>query len=235
MTDAGGGGKKAAPAQLPLDLPSETSFARDDFLAAPCNRAALAAVESWPDWPDRHLLLIGPEGAGKSHLCAIWRRLAGARLIAPDAIPGLDALVAAPETAFVLDGLARVRDETALFHLFNTVSERGGHLLVAAERLPRAEDIRLPDLLSRIRRAPVVEIGAPDEALLRAVLEKLFRDRQIAIDPAVLDFAALRLERSLGAARAFAVEIDRLALARGARPSRGLANEVLEQLAGGQS
>ena len=40
---------------------------------------ALALVDSWPDWPNRIMLLVGPEGSGKSHLAAIWAEQAGAR------------------------------------------------------------------------------------------------------------------------------------------------------------
>jgi chromosomal replication initiation ATPase DnaA len=220
-----------APRQLTFDLPAQTNFARAEFLEAPCNRAALAHIEQWPDWPDRYMLLVGPEGAGKSHLAAIFSRRAGARLLTPDAIPSVAELSAAPETEFVLDGLLGGVDETALFHLFNLVAERRGHLLATATRVPQAEDIRLPDLLSRIRRAPVVEIGAPDVSLLRAVLEKLFRDRQIDVDPAVLDHIALRLERSLGAARLFVRAVDREALIRRAPVTKALANEMIERLA----
>ena len=45
---------------------------------ATSNRDALAAIELWPNWASRMLMLVGPEGAGKSHLGAIWARAAGA-------------------------------------------------------------------------------------------------------------------------------------------------------------
>ena len=66
------------PRQLTLDWPHAPSFAREDFLPAPSNRDALDAVDRWPDWTSRTLLLVGPEGAGKSHLGALWGAAAGA-------------------------------------------------------------------------------------------------------------------------------------------------------------
>ena len=67
------------PRQLAFSLPHAESFSRDNFLEGPANTAALSLIESWPDWPNRIMLLSGPEGSGKSHLAAIWAELAGAR------------------------------------------------------------------------------------------------------------------------------------------------------------
>ena len=224
---------RPAATQLTLDLSLPPNLGRDDFLDAPSNAVALAAIERWPDWRERTLLLVGPPGSGKSHLCAIWSERAGALALSPAALPNLEALSALRPAALALDGLNAVADETALFHLLNFVNESGASLLVAARRLPTAEEIRLPDLLSRLRRAPVVEIGAPDDDLMRAVLVKLFSDRQLLIDASVVDYIALRLERSLDAARAIVREIDREALARGRRVTRVLAGEVLERVSVG--
>ena len=68
----------SSPRQLAFRWPHSPSFAREDFLPAPSNRDALAAIELWPNWASRMLMLVGPEGAGKSHLGAIWARAAGA-------------------------------------------------------------------------------------------------------------------------------------------------------------
>src|SRR5579864_7617653 len=67
------------PRQLAFALPHAESLTRDNFLEGPANAAGLALVDSWPDWPNRIMLLVGPEGSGKSHLAAIWAEEAGAR------------------------------------------------------------------------------------------------------------------------------------------------------------
>lgn len=220
-----------APAQLPLELPLAPRFGRADFLSAPSNAAALAMVERWPDWPDRILTLIGPPGSGKSHLLAIFSQRTRALMADPADLPSLSALVAAAPPAIALDDLERLRDETALFHLLNFAVEHRVFVLMSAGRPLTGTDVRLPDLLSRLRRAPMVEIGAPDDDLMRAVLEKLFRDRQLLVEAPALAYAALRLERSLDAARAFVAALDREALARRRPVTRALAAEVLEGFA----
>src|SRR5436190_15564899 len=81
------------PRQHAFALPHSESLTRDNFLQGPANEAGLALIESWPDWPNRTMLLVGPEGCGKSHLAAIWAEAAGARSISahaltPNAVPG---------------------------------------------------------------------------------------------------------------------------------------------------
>jgi chromosomal replication initiation ATPase DnaA len=89
----------------------------------------------------------------------------------------------------------------------------------------------LPDLGSRLNAVPIVEIGAPDEALLRMVMLKHFADRQLNVDPKVLEFLALHVNRSLAAAAAAVEAVDRLALATGRKINRQLAVEALARSA----
>lgn len=220
------------PAQLPLELPLRPRLGRDDFLPAPANAAALGMIERWPDWPDRILSLIGPPGSGKSHLLAIFEARSKALRADPASLPTLEALAAAAPGAIIVDDIDQAKDETGLFHLLNFAVEHRAFVLMSARRSPTAAEVRLPDLLSRLRRAPVLEIGAPDEELMRAVLEKLFRDRQLLVEPPALAYAALRLERSLDAARAFVAALDREALAQGRPVTRALASQVMERFAG---
>jgi chromosomal replication initiation ATPase DnaA len=221
-------GPRPAPAQLPLELPAEPRYGDTDFLVSPSNRAAFEMILRWPDWPDPTLLLVGPAGAGKSHLCAIWSRRSSAVVVDTTRLPAPHELATMEARAFLLDGLDSASDDKALFHFLNFVREKGATLLMSARRRPSAAEVALPDLLSRLRRAPVVEIGSPDDALIRAVLEKLFRDRQLQVEASLIEFIALRLERSLEAARVFVRLLDRESLARGRRVTRALASDLLE-------
>ncbi len=228
-----GGEKRGnAPAQLPLELLVAPRFGRADFLSAPSNELALSTIERWPDWPARIMSLVGPPGSGKTHLLSIFAARAGALCASPAALPRLSALSAAPPGVVAIDDVDRATDETALFHLLNFAVEHGAFVLMSATRPPSAAGVKLPDLLSRLRRAPIVEIGEPDDELMRAVLEKLFRDRQLPVEPPAIAYVALRLERSLGAARAFVAALDREALAQNRPVTRALAAEVMERFTG---
>ena len=218
-----------APRQLALALPHAESFAREDFLEGAPNSAALAMIERWPDWPDRVLALVGPEGAGKSHLAAIWAELAGARRISARALGETSLPGALATGALVIEDAPARLDERALFHLLNLIREEAAFLLITAQAAPARWPVALPDLASRLRAGPTVALSAPDDALLRAVLVKLFADRQLAVDGALVSYLATRIERSFAAARAAVEQLDREALRMQRPVTRALAAELLRQ------
>ncbi len=217
--------------QLVLDLAPPPRFGVEDFLVSPCNEAAYGLIELWPDWPEPVLLLVGPAGAGKSHLGAIWAARARARKVTGAALAAVDPLelVGAP-AVFVDDADGVGPAEAALFHLLNLAREHATPLLATAQVPPPGWGLSTPDLLSRLRLAPSAAIGAPDDALLRAVLVKLLVDRQIVVDTALVDYVALRLERSLEAAGRFVAALDQESLARGQRITQATARAVLSRL-----
>lgn len=195
-------------AQLALDLAGRGSFAREDFVIGAANRAALGWIDRWPDWPGGGLVLHGPEGAGKSHLGALWLARSGAVRIAAK-VPLPDE----PSTSILLEDVGPLADEATVLHLYNRLSAAGLSLLMTARTPPAAWAIGLPDLRSRLLALPAVALALPDDALLRALLRKLFVDRQLRIGDRILDFMLPRMERSYAAARALVASIDHAALA----------------------
>jgi chromosomal replication initiation ATPase DnaA len=223
-------GPRSVPTQLALALDHGESHAREDFLAGPSNAAALALIERWPDWPARTVLLRGPEGSGKSHLAAIWARMSGARMLSPRSLDGAEVPIALATGALVLENLAEVGfDEAALFHLINLAREERAYVLITARSAPAGWRIALPDLASRLRALPVVSLSAPDDALLRAVIVKLFADRQLSVDESVVAYLATRIERSFAAARAAVDALDREALRLQRPVTRALAGELFRE------
>jgi chromosomal replication initiation ATPase DnaA len=215
------------PMQLALALDHAESHAREDFLAGPSNAAALALIERWPDWPARTVLLRGPEGSGKSHLSAIWARAAGARTLSPRMLDGAEVPVALATGALVLENLAEgAFDEAALFHLLNLAREDRAYVLITARTAPAGWRVATPDLASRLRALPVVALEVPDDALLRAVIVKLFADRQLAVDENLVGFLANRIERSFAGAREAVHALDREALRLKRPVTRALAGEL---------
>ena len=219
---------RETPKQLAFDLPLDPRFGAEDFLVSPSNEQAYGQIESWPDWPDTILVLVWPRGSGKSHLASIWATNAhawtiDATEITQDKVPHL-----VSNGALAIEDMDRgERDEAALFHLLNLAREKRAFLLITSETPPDRWSLRTPDLLSRLRLAPSVALEAPDDALLKAVLVKLFVDRQLVVDTSVVDYIALRIERSLAKASELVALLDREALSRGRRVSRAIAAEIL--------
>ncbi len=219
--------------QIPFALPVDPALGRDDFLRAGSNALALAAVESPGGLPAGIMVLIGPEGSGKTHLAHVWVQGVQARwLTAAHLADDLPAIVADAGCLAVAiddaDQIAGTGGEEALFHLINHLRGRG-QLLLTARQPVRDWGVVLPDLMSRLSAAAHVALAEPDEALLGAVLVKLFGDRQVRVQPALIDYLLGRMERSLAAAGAIVAQLDARALKLGRPITRALAQEVLAE------
>jgi len=219
---------RVQPRQLAFALPHAESFTRDNFLEGPANAAGLALVDSWPDWPNRIMQLVGPAGSGKSHLAAIWADQAGARSTSAHALTAAEVPGALATGALVVDDLKSSDvDERALFHLLNLAREEGASVLITSRVPPSALQIELRDLRSRLRAIPTVLLLPPDDQLFRALIVKFCTDRQLEVDEAVVSYLTTRIERSYAAVRQIVELLDAEALRLGRPVTRALAAELL--------
>jgi chromosomal replication initiation ATPase DnaA len=220
------------PRQYPLPLPHRPALGAADFLVSPSNEIAVRWIDRWPDWPAPALVIVGPEGAGKSHLAQVFAGIAGAACHPGAAVD--DALAAsvaaAAPAAVVIDDAGLAPAPTALLHVFNLQAARGGHLLLTARTPPARWGLALADLRSRLASVPLAEIGPPDDALLAGVAAKLFADRGIAVDPETVGYLVARIERSFAAVRRAVAAIDAHALAAGRRVAIPLVRTALPDL-----
>ncbi len=223
---------KDAPVQLALELPQRPAHGAEDFLVSHANTAAVDLVDAWPAWSDPALLVVGPAGSGKSHLASVWRLRSAAASLAASVLGEASIIVFEATHALVIEDVDRgIGDERVLFHLLNLARERGYALLLTSRRPPGDLEVALPDLRSRLRALPLAVIDPPDEALLRAVLVKLFADRQLAVEPRLVAYIALHMERSMEAAGRVVAAVDRLSLAAHRRVTRAIAAQALATLA----
>ena len=218
-------------AQLTFDLPADARLTRADFCVSATNELALAAVDAWQDWPNHKMLLVGLEGAGKTHLAQIWAAEANATLVPASQLASADIRtlsthgMIAVEDADTLagDGAA----EAALFHLHNLLATSGS-LLMTAKTPPRDWGLILPDLASRMQATALTRLEPPDDALLTAVLAKLFGDRQLVISANLIPYLVVRMDRSIAAARALVEALDARALSQHRPITRAMAGEILD-------
>jgi chromosomal replication initiation ATPase DnaA len=219
---------RVQPRQLALMLPHAESFARDDFLAGPGNGAALALIDAWPDWPNPIVMLVGEAGSGKSHLASIWAGRSGARAVAARSLSIAHVPDALATGALVVEDIDPTTiDQPALFHLLNLAREQLADVLLTARTMPASWTLEVKDLASRLRAVPVVQLEAPDDQLLRALIVKFCADRQMVVDESVVSYLLTQIERSFSAARRAVEALDAEALRRGRPITRALAAEVL--------
>jgi chromosomal replication initiation ATPase DnaA len=216
--------------QLAFDLPYIEGLGVEDFHLSLFNQAAFRVVSNWPNWPDPVVVLVGPEGCGKSHLAAIWAQKTAATILCADDLHFENIPNIATSKALILedmDRLAKKTDDSAFFHLLNLVRQSGGHLMITARTRPDEWEIVTPDLLSRLRLAPMVEIAPPDDALFRVLIAKLLHDRQLLVEPNVIEYLMLRIERSFASARTIVAALDRHSLEKSRPITRSFAAEIL--------
>jgi chromosomal replication initiation ATPase DnaA len=212
-----------APQQIPLDLAFRPALGMADFVIAPSNRDAVAWIDRWPDWPSHALAIHGPKGSGKTHLAHVWQARSNAVFV--ESAPPIEAPL---PPAVVLDA-PHDWSEAALLHLYNRLREAGGHLLIVSELPPARWPVSLPDLASRLAGTPAVELSAPDDDLLVAVMAKQFADRGLEVNEDVLRYVASRVERSFAVAAEMVARIDRAALARQRRVTLALVRECIAE------
>jgi chromosomal replication initiation ATPase DnaA len=214
--------------QLSFEWPTGVALGPDDFFVSQANAQAFAMLGTPDAWPDGKLVVAGPSGAGKSHLAGIFCTQSDAVLLNARDMP---ADFRTQAQAVIIEDMEHLphTSEEAVFHLHNNLRASGGLLLLTAETPPVRWPITLPDLASRMQAATVVEIANPDDALLSALIMKLFADRQISPKPALVQYLATRIERSYAAAANIVMQLDEAALAQGRKINQALAADLLDK------
>jgi len=207
--------------QLRLSLRRPAAYTRDSFVHGPSNAQALAALDAWPRWPGGALVLVGPEGVGKTHLARAWAAAAKAVILDREA-PDVPSAQGRP---VLMEDVDQGVDAEALFHLINLAAREGGGLLMTARTLPAAWPTDLPDLRSRLNALPVAEIGPPDDTVLEGVLRRFFRDHNIRPPEEVYPYLLARMSRSIPDAE----EIVRRLNEGGDAVTRVLARRILDE------
>lgn len=223
-----------SPTQLPIPFDHRPALSGEDFLVAPGNADAVAWIDRWPDWPSPFLVIAGPEGSGKTHLANVFLQKSGATTINADELVrrGADDVVSGARALVIEDAPALIEAgaEELLLHLYNLAREADIRVLVTAESAPARWAVKLKDLGSRLKTAPVAEIRPPDDALLQALLVKQFSDRQLDVGQDVIAYVVARMDRSFKSARHMVAEIDRLALSEKRAVTIPLVKRVLEKI-----
>lgn len=196
--------RQTPPRQIPMDLAPQADFSYSSFTKSASNADALALVQGWANWPAPVLLLQGPKGSGKTHLGLAWagaidgQALAGSALeqscVNHDAVFIDNADDANPQSLFALINRALAGEIKAL--------------LLSSTLAPADWPHHLPDLHSRLKNTAVARLQEADDALLEAVMRKMFDDLGRSVGRDVVDYITARSERSVPSLRALVEALD---------------------------
>lgn len=197
-----------------LDLKWPERYGIDEFIIADCNRLAIQLIQKPEQWKTGAVILTGPAFSGKTHLAHIFCAQHNAVLITQaeqlkEAVETDTAILAIDSVDKMLTGHPKMME--SFFHLINSAFLGQRKILVTLRDAPSSW-IKLPDLLSRLQACQQVELKQPDEEMIKGAYQKLFVDRGLMVDNKVLDFLALRSERSFSGIRGNVEKLDMLAL-----------------------
>lgn len=180
--------------QLILSFPLKEMLDKENFSVSKSNEDAVLWLDKAEKWSFKTLLLVGPEGSGKTHLSEVFKATTPNAVLFED----LDRKIA-----------RNGKDvEEELFHIFNKVQEKNQRLLITS-RLPLSTlRITLKDLESRLKAAQTTYLKSPDDTLLTKVLEKLFKDRQLELSPESLSYLSTRITRDFDTLKSIAETVD---------------------------
>lgn len=218
----------ASSEQLLLDLPNVSMGGRDDVIVGEANRVAVAHLDAWPDWPQPLSVLTGPSGSGKTHLARCWAARAGAVTFDARMLDEIEMGEDMGDDPFLIEDADRGGlSERSLFHILNAARAHGLTGLITTRFRPGVWNVSLPDLNSRLKAANQIELHVPDDAVVSGVALKLFAERQVAIEPEVLDYLVSRSDRSLKHVQSLVRRLDYLSLTRRRPVTKALVSEAL--------
>lgn len=224
------------PSQIPLPLELRAAASRADFIVAPANEAAVAFVDSWPDWPVTIAALCGPPGSGKTHLIEAWKERSGAQIVMASSLTK-ETLAAIDRTRplAVEDVDSTTPSSPRDGALFQLMEGAVAPILFTGRETARDWPTVLPDLGARFSALLSFTLWAPDDALLAALARKLFADRKLVVPERAIARMIRVSERSPAAIREFVAEADARSLAEGRAIDDGLVRDLLNATESRQS
>lgn len=213
------------PKQIILSFPEKVDMSLENFMVLPTNHEAFSAVQSFPLKGGDVLAIYGAQGLGKTHLLEMYKQRTHSDVFNKENEACLDTK---NEKHVVCDGLDTLDklDQEQLFHIFNHIKSFGGSLLVVSQKPIASLDI-LPDLKSRLLTAPQIEILPPQDLHLEVLLVKMASDKQMFLEPKVVQYILKNAQRNISALRHVLNELDTLSLEQKRKITVPLAKQAL--------
>ena len=194
--------------QLILDLRSIPSMGRNDYFVSDVNKEAVTWLDDWPNWTTFGFIVCGPLGSGKSHLAQVLKTLSHGCIIEAKDVSDQNIDQLSEKKCLIIENIELFTSETLLFHLYNMLLENKNNLMITSKLTMSQISFELPDLKSRLLSMPQVNIGFPDDRLLKNLLIKQFLDKGILVEMDVIDYLIKRIDRSFEAISKLVSKID---------------------------
>ena len=215
--------------QLLINFNLKKDYDEQDFYVSSSNKYAFNIINGWPKWLKRTVNLYGEQYSGKSHLSKIFETKTTCLNIESINFTSEILLKFKTKQALIIENFNYNIPEKLLYSLINIVEQENKYLLITSLKPINKFDFKLKDLNSRINNCLFVEIGAPDDELIYALIVKNFSDRQINIDKKIIEYIIKRINRSYKDIFLFIYKVDQLSLQKGKPINLSIVKKILKQ------
>ena len=218
--------------QLYFDMPDKTALGIEDYIITESNSFAFDLISRMIRGEINQGVISGPSFSGKTHLSKILIKNIGSNeslYIDRDYKKIIEKV--GSSNLIVIENIDKVledKSEEDLFHIINFTKESDKKLLMTSGKSISNIEFKLEDLKSRLNAILEAKIMQPDDELMKLVLIKIFNDKQLLINPNVIDFLRSRLERSYKSINDFIEKIDKFSLERGKKITIALINDLIK-------
>ena len=214
--------------QLAIPLPDQVTTDASTLLVEAATREVWTWLSAWPEWPLPQVVVVGPVGAGKSHMARALSLLRGGILLTAE--ESLDPLYLVHSFPIIIvDGYDCYKDESWLFHLYNLAQEHHRQVVYFGRTAPASHSFMVKDLASRLRSLPCLEIHEPDDDLFRKLFRKELLKRGMLCGDDILEYIYRRFDRSYTTIHYLVKVIDELTLSQQRPLTLPLLKEIIDE------
>ena len=216
--------------QLVFKFPFAKKYYEQDFFVSTNNFSAYKLIESWPTWPGKWLNIFGSSGSGKTHLAKILeKKIDKIKLIEAKNINNKTIQELNNFDCLIIDSYQNNIDEKLFYSILNQSKQLENYILINSTDSLKNIKFSLKDLQSRINSFIYFGIELPTDDLLKVIISKTLSDKQININPKILDFIINNVERSYEKMFKILKDIDELSLSTGKSININLIKKVLNK------
>jgi len=176
------------PKQIPFDLSPAKAMNFERFLISDCNEKVVRHLQDWRNWPAPILLLVGESGTGKTHLAK--------------AFEGLN------DETCACDDIENMAEAELFSQMNRALTGEVEALLLTSTNHPDRLSIAMPDLRSRLKNTPILQLSAPDDDLLEGITRQLFEDLGRAVSKDAVTYIVSRTARTVPALHSLVQKLE---------------------------